>query len=101
MRYWYPATPEPASIEPAAVTVSEAVCCQPARAPARVGAVGPVESIMAVFAAPVTAGAHADALPAVSTARIWTNVCPGAVTSSDPPAAAALHADPSGEVRCS
>ena len=56
---------------------------------------------MAVFAAPVTAGAHADALPAVSTARIWTNVCPGAVTSSEPPAAAAPQVNPSGEVRCS
>ena len=83
------------------MTVSETVCCQPARAPDRVGTVGPAESIMAVLAAPVTAGAHADALPAVSTARIWTNVCPGAVTSSDPPAAAAPHDVPSGEVRCS
>ena len=75
--------------------------CQPASAPERTGVVGPVASTMAVFAAPVTAGAHADALPAVSTARTCTNVCPGEITATDPPAAAGLHADPSGEVRCS
>jgi len=51
--------------------------------------------------APVTAGAHADTLPALSTARTCTNVCPGEITATDPPAAAGLHADPSGEVRCS
>ena len=56
---------------------------------------------MAVLAAPATAGAQAEALPAVSTARNCVKVWPGVVTATDAPAAAAPQVVPSGEERCS
>jgi hypothetical protein len=88
VRYSYPATPEPASIEPAAVTVSETVCCQPARAPDRWAPwAGRVDQ------RPCWRHRHRRrprrALPAVSTPASGRTSAPVLSRPSDPPAAAA------------
>ena len=62
--------------------------------PVTVGALGAVRSIRAVFVAPFTLGVHADTLPALSTDRNCTSVCPSFTTVKLLPATAADQVEP-------
>src|SRR6266705_3434666 len=84
--------PEPPSVEPEPVTVTGRRVHE--RPPDTVGSVGAVRSSLTVLPAAATAGAHADALPAASTARNWTMVVPSTLTITDGPL---TGADPAGQ----
>jgi len=76
--------------------------CQDDEPPLTSGLVGSVRSSRTVLAAVGLAGSHADALPALSTARNCTSVSPSAVTSTLVPVAGTDQlAPPSVEVRYS
>ena len=70
--YSYLRIPLPASVLPAADTVTGALVCQLAEPPVTVGAVGFVRSILTVLAAVGATGAQSDMFPAPSTDRTCT-----------------------------
>ncbi len=102
VRYSYPAKPEPASVGvPVGCTVADAAFAQAAEPPVRTGSEGPVVSTIAVAAGSGVAGDHAEAFPALSSARNWTKVVPSALTFTLAPAPAAPNdAPPFAELRC-
>ncbi len=65
--------PLPASVDALAVNVTDPVA-QFELPPVTAGTVGPALSSLAVLAALLTADVHAETLPALSVARIWTIV---------------------------
>ncbi len=80
--YSYPATPEPASVDPAAVTVTVGPACHDVEPPVSVGAVGAVRSMLTV---PFT---QAETLPTASTDRNCTSVSPSAEIVTEVPGVA-------------
>jgi hypothetical protein len=87
--YSYPAIPEPgASVDPEAVTVTEAPFFQALDPPLSAGSVGGVVSRRTV------ACTQAEAFPAPSTASKRTSVSPSAARSAWAPIVAALHVAP-------
>jgi hypothetical protein len=102
MRYWYPPTPLSASVPPAASTAALPAFDQVIEPPLTVGAVGAVRSIRTVLPAVGAAGAHAEELPAASTARNWTTVSSSAATIAAAAVAGALQVSaPSVDMRTS
>ncbi len=86
---------------PAGWTVIEATFCQVVEPPVSVGSDGGTVSIAAVAAGSTAAGAHAEAFPALSSARNCTHVVPLAVILALAPATAALQdVPPFDELRC-
>ena len=70
--YSYLRIPLPASVLPAADTVTGALVCQVAEPPVTVGAVGFDRSILTVLPAVGATGAQSDMFPAPSTDRTCT-----------------------------
>src|SRR5262249_37652328 len=100
VRYWYPDTPEFASVEPLAETSSETTFCHESEPPLSVGAVGAVRSRRTVVAGVGEAGAQLDVYPAASVARNWTTVSPCAeIVAVEPDCTAPQVVPPSVEVR--
>src|SRR5690348_13836079 len=93
VRYSYPARPDPpASVDPEAITVSDASRIARLLPPDAVGSDGGVVSIIAVVA-PDTAD-HADACARLSTDRNSTSVVPSAEIVAAGPATGADHVVP-------
>src|SRR5689334_16919784 len=83
------------SVEPPAVITSFAAVDQVAEPPLTlVGSVGGLRSSLTVLAAVALAGAQAVALPALSSARNCTSVCPSAVIVSELPEDGLLQLTP-------
>ena len=81
VRYSYPAKPDPASAGvPVGWTVTEAAFAQAPEPPMSTGSAGGRVSTIASAVGSALAGAHAEALPALSSARNCTHVVPSAVT---------------------
>src|SRR5215471_9312841 len=100
VRYSYPATPEPRSVDPDAESRIEGTLCHDDEPPLTLGAVGFVRSRRTVSDAPGLAGTHADVLPALSTDRNCTRVSPSALMVSALPLVGADQVvPPSVEVR--
>ena len=72
------------SVDPDAVIFVDAALSHAEEPPLTFGTLGAVWSSRTVFAAPDVAGAHAETLPAASTARNCTSVSPSFGTLSDP-----------------
>ncbi len=90
--YWYPASPERASVEPLPVMVAEAAFDQEVEPPETAGSDGAVRSRLTVL--PAATVVQADMFPALSTDRKRTVVVPSAETGADAPDTAADHAPP-------
>src|SRR5262249_42132674 len=100
VRYWYPDMPELASVEPLAVTLTDAAFCQLSDPPFRVGGVGAVRSSRTVVSGVGADGSQPDWKPAASTARNCTSVSPCAlIVAVAPVAAEPQEVPPSVEVR--
>ncbi len=102
VRYSYPAKPDPASAGvPVGCTITDATFAQVPEPPVSTGSDGGRVSTIASAVGSALAGAHAELLPALSSARNCTQVVPSAVTFAVAPAAAALHEAPAlAELRC-
>ena len=77
------------SVDDPPLRVSEACDSQLSEPPLTVGALGSVRSMLTVLPAVAVAGAQAELLPALSSARNWTSVCPVVLMTRVAPAVAA------------
>ena len=93
-RYSYTTPPESVSVDPEAVTGTEASFCHVWEPPDTVGTDGASLSTHALAVGSGTAGTQAETLPALSTERNWTSVFPVVATVATFPVAADDHVEP-------